>query len=84
MSVPVPAKLVRARSALQKTSLTSDDDSIDELAGDALLFDPAQQPMRSSFQSDVSMPEPLRPRSSKVIETTVDKPLPPLPTNGTY
>lgn len=73
----------RAKTILQKSKgrPPSDDDSFDELAGDALLLNPAQQPMRSSFQSDVPMPEPLRPRSSRAIEKALDKPLPPIPSN---
>lgn len=37
--------------------------------------------MRSSFQSDVPMPEPLRPRSSRATEKALDKPLPPIPSD---
>ena len=64
-----------------KSRPRSDDDSIDELAGDSLLMNPAQQPLRSSFQSDVPMPEPLRPRSGRATEQDLDKPLPPIPSN---
>ena len=79
----VPTRIGRAKSVLQrsKSHLKSDDDSIDELASDSLLLHPAQQPMRSSFQSDVPMPEPLRPKSSRATEKELDKPLPPIPLN---
>ena len=64
--------------------MKSDDDSIDELASDALLQNPAQQPIRASFQSvqsDVPMPEPLRPKLRRSTEKAFDKPLPPIPAN---
>ena len=81
--VPATTRLGRAKTVVQKSKarVRSDDDSMDELAGDSLLLNSAQQPMRSSFQSDVPMPEPLRPRSSRAIEKALDKPLPPIPSN---
>lgn len=80
-SVPATTRLGRARTVVQKSKahFRSDDDSMDELAGDSLLLNSAQQPMRASFQSDVPMPEPLRPRSGRTIEKALDKPLPPIP-----
>lgn len=81
---PAPTRIGRAKTVLQrsKNRVTPDDDSIDELAADALLLNPVQQPMRSSFQSvqsDVLMPAPLRPKSSNATENALDKPLPPIP-----
>lgn len=82
-SCSATTRLGRAKTVVQKSKprFRSDDDSMDELAGDPLLLNSVQQPVRSSFQSDVPMPEPLRPRSSRAIEKALDKPLPPIPSN---
>lgn len=57
----------------------SADDSTDELAGDSLLKNPAQLPIRASFQTTTS--HFSRPNSSKTTEKDLDKPLPPIPLN---
>ena len=57
----------------------SEEDSADELAGDPLLDNLAQQPMRSSLQSD--KPDSLfsRTRSNTTLVDNRNKPLPPIP-----
>lgn len=56
-----------------------DEDSEDELAGDSLLNNPAQQPMRSSLQSDVPASEYSKARSNRTLAEDRNKPLPPIP-----
>lgn len=53
-----------------------DDDSGDELAGDWLLNHQAQQPLRSSLQSDAAPSEYSKTKSNR---TDRNKPLPPIP-----
>lgn len=57
----------------------SEDDSADELAGDPLLDNPAQQPMRSSLQSDKPDSQFSRTRSNTTLVDNRNKPLPPIP-----
>lgn len=57
----------------------SDDDSADELAGDSLLDNLAQEPMRSSLQSDTPASEYSKSRSDKALAEDRNKPLPPIP-----
>lgn len=75
------SRLGRAKSALQnsKTRQMMDDDSLDDLAGDPLLTDQAQQPTRNSFQSDVATSELSKTKSSRTIAEDRNKPLPPIP-----
>ena len=56
-----------------------EDDSADELAGDPLLDNPAQQPMRSSLQSDNLDSQYSRTRSNTTLADGRNKPLPPIP-----
>ena len=60
----------------------SEDDSADELAGDPLLDNPAQQPMRSSLQSDKPDSQYSRTRSNTTLADNRNKPLPPIPTTN--
>lgn len=57
----------------------SDDDSADELAGDSLLDNLAQEPVRSSLQSDTPASEYSKSRSDKASAEDRNKPLPPIP-----
>ena len=61
----------------------ADDESIDELAGDALLSDIPQQPMRAaSLHRELRFEDrsgPERTRQAKAFVEDVDKPLPPIP-----
>ncbi|KAL8795653.1 MAG: hypothetical protein Q9195_001891 [Heterodermia aff. obscurata] len=68
-------------SAMQKSRdrQRSEDDSADELAGDPLLDNPAQQPMRSSLQSDKPDSQFSRTRSNTTLADSRNKPLPPIP-----
>ena len=56
-----------------------EDDSADELAGDPLLDSPAQQPIRSSLQSDNPDSQYSRTRSNTTLADGRNKPLPPIP-----
>ena len=57
----------------------SEDDSADELAGDPLLDNPAQQPMRLSLQSNEPDSQHSRTRSTTTLADSRNKPLPPIP-----
>ena len=84
LTIPlVPTRLERARTVMQRSRARqkSDDDSIDELASDSLLRNPARQPVRASFQSDTTTSGFVRPSSGRTVEKDLDKPLPPIPLN---
>ena len=68
-------------SAMQKSRdrQRSEDDSADELAGDPLLDNPAQQPVRSSLQSDKPDSQYSRTRSNTTLGDSRNKPLPAIP-----
>ena len=73
--------LGRAKSAMQssKGRQLLDDDSGDELAGDSLLSHQAQQPIRSSLQSDAATSEHSKTKSNRTTAEDRNKPLPPIP-----
>ena len=79
--VPNPSRLGRAKSALQssKSRQMMDVDSADELAGDSLLTHQAQQPTRSSLQSDPATSEHSKTKSTRTTAQDRNKPLPPIP-----
>ena len=76
-----PSRLGRAKSALQNSNSRQimDSDSADELAGDSLLNHQAQQPTRSSLQSDAATSEHSKTKSTRTTAEDRNKPLPPIP-----